>query len=75
MGEKSVIDRRTGEVWYFNRKQYRSFATKSQYPNGPIFRIHSSGEYGMICSYSTYARRIKKVNKRRKKYESSQEIS
>jgi hypothetical protein len=66
-----VIDRRTGEVWYFSRKQYRSFATKSEYPNGRIFRIHGTSEHGTICSYSTYARRIKKVNKRRKKYESS----
>lgn len=61
-----MIDRRTGEVWFVTRELYRSFATKSVLPNGPILRMHINSGWGITCSYLPYATYIKRVNRNRR---------
>lgn len=61
-----MIDRRTGEVWFMSRVAYRSFATKSVLPLGPILRVYSNSYWGMTCTYMKYAAYIKKVNRNRR---------
>lgn len=61
-----MIDRRTGEVWFMSRVVYRSFATKSVLPLGPILRLSRHSDFGWLCSYKPYAAYIKSVNRRRR---------